>query len=307
MRAARTMIYDCFTFFNELELLELRLHELSGVVDKFVLVEATRTHSNQPKALVYQENRARFQDFHEKIIHVVVDDMPNAKNAWVLENFQRECIARGLVNCRPDDCVLVSDLDEIPRATTVTRAAQELPFQDSIISNILHGTLNSRLVTRLLRMKGIRRFARKYNPFVLRFQQRQYWHFMNCKMARFLTFGTRMVRYRDFSSAEELRHSGYRIIENGGWHFSFMGGAERIREKLLAYAHQERNRPEFTDVKAIDERINRGASVWNADWKFEFVPLDDSFPRYLLEHRDAFAHWIKPTEGNQAGSAAAGL
>jgi hypothetical protein len=190
MRAVRKMIYDCFTFFNELELLELRLHELSGVVDKFVLVEATRTHSNQPKALVYQENRARFQEFHDKIIHVVVDDMPNAKNAWALENFQRECIARGLVSCRPDDLVLVSDLDEIPRATTVTLAIHELPFRNNIVSNCVHGILNSRPVTRFFRIKGIRRFARRYDPFVLRFQQRQYWHFMNCKMARFLTFGS---------------------------------------------------------------------------------------------------------------------
>lgn len=289
------MIYDCFTFFNELELLELRLHELSGVVDKFVLVEATRTHSNQPKSLVFRENRGRFQEFEDKIIHVVVDDMPDAKNAWVLENFQRECIARGLANCRPDDIVLVSDLDEVPRATAVTQAVQQLPFRDNIFSNCLHGMLNSRPATRLFRLRGIRRLARKYNPFVVRFEQRQYWHYMNCKMVkRFLTFGTRMVRYRDFSSAEELRHSGYRVVEDGGWHFSFMGGAERIREKLLAYAHQERNRPEFTDVKSINDRINRGDPIWNVDWKFEFAPLDDSFPRYLLEHREAFAHWIKP-------------
>src|ERR1022692_3538362 len=83
------MIYDCFTFFDELELLELRLHELGDVVDKFVWVEATKTHSNKSKPLHYQENRVLFQAFHDQIIHVVVDDMPDSNDSWVLENFQR--------------------------------------------------------------------------------------------------------------------------------------------------------------------------------------------------------------------------
>ena len=94
------MIYDCFTFFNELELLELRLNELAGVVDKFVLVEATQTHTNKPKPLHYHENRARFSAFHDKIIHVIVDDMPQSSDPWIPENFQRKCIARGLtISC----------------------------------------------------------------------------------------------------------------------------------------------------------------------------------------------------------------
>ena len=71
------MIYDCFIFFNELELLELRLNELAGVVDKFVLVEATRTFTNEPKPLFFQENRARFREFDSRIIHVVVADSPS--------------------------------------------------------------------------------------------------------------------------------------------------------------------------------------------------------------------------------------
>jgi|ERR1022692_989649 beta-1,4-mannosyl-glycoprotein beta-1,4-N-acetylglucosaminyltransferase len=121
------MIYDCFTFFDELELLELRLHELGDVVDKFVWVEATKTHSNKSKPLHYQENRVLFQAFHDQIIHVVVDDMPDSNDSWVLENFQRKCIARGLVNCRPEDFILVSDLDEIPRATTVAKVSREWP------------------------------------------------------------------------------------------------------------------------------------------------------------------------------------
>src|ERR1700722_9865012 len=122
------MIYDCFTFFNELELLELRLHELAGVVDKFVLVEATETHTNKPKPLYYQENRARFSAFHDKIIHVTHAKMLKSSDTWIPETFQRNCIGRGLKDCRPDDFVLVSDLDEIPRADVVKRLTGEITF-----------------------------------------------------------------------------------------------------------------------------------------------------------------------------------
>jgi beta-1,4-mannosyl-glycoprotein beta-1,4-N-acetylglucosaminyltransferase len=290
------MIYDCFMFFNELELLELRLHELSGVVDKFVLVETTRTFSNKPKSLIFQENRSRFKEFQDKIIHVVVDDMPRSNNAWALELFQRNAICRGLENCRPDDIVLVSDVDEIPRATTLVEAVGAMKYHRDPISNFLHGALNSRAALRLFRCKGFRRIARKGNPFVYGFEQEQYWHFMNCQRLDAFKYGTKMAFFRDFPGGEEMRYSGYKIIKNGGWHFSYMGGAERIREKIMAYSHQERNRPEITDLNSINDRINRAAPLWNLDCEFRFVPLDDGFPKYLLTHREAFASWIKPLE-----------
>ncbi len=289
------MIYDCFTFFNELELLELRLHELADVVDKVVLVEATKTHSNQPKPLCFQENRSRFAEFNDKIIHIVADDLPDAKDAWVLENYQRNCIGRGLAACRPDDLVLISDLDEIPRATTLARVSREMRYRDDFFSSCAHAALNSRLVHNIFHRRGLRRILRNNHPFVLQFELALYRHFMNCRSVRpAFSRGARLLHFRDFSCAEEMRHSGYKIVENGGWHFSFMGGVDRIREKLAAYAHQERNLPRFTDPQVIDEQINRGAAVGGLDYQLRFVPLDDSFPRYLLEHPEKFSSWIKP-------------
>ena len=91
-----------------------------------------------------------------------------------------------------------------------------------------------------------------------------------------------------------MRHSGYRVVEDGGWHFSFMGGEEKVREKLLAYAHQERNQPQYTDPQAISRRLERGEAVGGMNYRLQSVPLDESFPRYLLEHRDRFASWIRP-------------
>jgi beta-1,4-mannosyl-glycoprotein beta-1,4-N-acetylglucosaminyltransferase len=287
------MIYDCFGFFNELELLELRLNELAGVVDKFVLLEATKTHTNKPKPLYYHENRSRFSAFHSQIIHVVVDDLPDSDDAWLLDNFQRNCLGRGLMNCRPDDWVLISDLDEIPRASVVEKLSREVPFHDSFFSNAVHGALSSKLTQKIFHRKGLKRLLRKNHPFVWRFEQRLYRHFMNCLSPEKLC-GTRMLRYRDFTCAEEIRYSGYKTVKDGGWHFSYMGGVERIREKIGAYCHQEYNTPEFTAPEIVAERINTGRSLFGFEEKLQFVPLDNTFPHYLVEHPEKFADWIKP-------------
>jgi beta-1,4-mannosyl-glycoprotein beta-1,4-N-acetylglucosaminyltransferase len=291
------MIYDCFTFFNELELLELRLHELAGVVDRFVLVEATQTYSNKPKPLYYQENRSRFDGFRDKIIHVVVDDLPVSTDPWVLENFQRNCIGRGLTGCRPEDFVLVSDLDEIPRASVVERMSREIPFHDDVFSNALHAGLNSGLVKNVFHRKGFRRRLRRNHPFVWKFRQLLHPYYLNNRpVPPMYTHGTRMMRFRDFSCAEEMRHSGYKIIPDAGWHFTWMGGVERIQQKITAYSHQENNQPQFLDPQNIQRALNEGHSLFNDGHKMEFVPLDDSFPRYVIEHPEKFSHWIRPVE-----------
>jgi beta-1,4-mannosyl-glycoprotein beta-1,4-N-acetylglucosaminyltransferase len=289
------MIYDCFTFFNELELLELRLHELAGVVDKFVLVEATQTHTNQPKPLYYNENRARFSAFHDRIIHVVVDDLPQSADAWVPENFQRNCIARGLTRCRPDDFVLVSDLDEIPRASIVEKMSREIPFPDNFPASAVHGVLNSRLVKGIFHRKGLRRRLRRNHPFIWRFEHTIYRYFMNCRSLRPpFSYGTVMLRHRDFSTAEEMRHSGFKTVPGAGWNFTWMGGVERILKKIRSFAHQEANQPQFTDPRRINELIENGRYIFGDSDQLKFVPVDGTFPRYMLEHPEKFKHWIRP-------------
>ena len=110
-------IFDCFKFFNELELLELRLMELYDTVDYFVLVEANKTHTGKLKNYIFEENKNNFEKFLDKIIHIKVDDMPpySQSDIWTAENFQRNCIMRGLVDYAENgDKVIISDIDEIP-------------------------------------------------------------------------------------------------------------------------------------------------------------------------------------------------
>jgi hypothetical protein len=292
------MIYDCFTFFNELELLEVRLHELSGVVDKFVLVEATQTFTGRPKPLHYAENRGRFSRFHEQIIHVIVDDLPQSDDPWVVEHFQRNCISRGLSQCRPDDWIMVSDVDEIPRAETVKKISREYSFPRGFGADFI-----LRPAIRLLSAwKFSRGRTRRNHPFIWKFQQSKHCYFINCVTVNppmlVNWYGTRILFYQDFSSAEEVRHSGRKVIENGGWHFTSMGGSNRIVEKIQSFSHQEFNRPEFVNRERLNEAINQGKPIFDPGEKLQFTPLDDSYPRYILEKAKSFSDWIKPIETN---------
>jgi beta-1,4-mannosyl-glycoprotein beta-1,4-N-acetylglucosaminyltransferase len=290
------MIYDCFTFFNELELLELRLNELAGVVDKFVVVEATRTFSNQPKPLYFQENRERFAAFADKIIHVVVNDSPDTSDAWEVQRMQRNCIGRGLTQCRPDDWIMVSDLDEIPRATAVEQARLTLPFKTDPVSNAVHSALNSTLVKSIFHRKGFRQRLRRNHPYVLRFEQGHYCYYLNCRSST-VSYGTRMMYYRDFSCAEEMRYTGYKIIKDGGWHFSWMGGVERMEKKIAACSHREHDQPQFNNPQNLARAINDGSPLFNEKRQHAFVPLDETFPRYLFENPEKFSQWLKPVSG----------
>lgn len=289
------MTYDCFTFFNELELLELRLNELAGVVDKFVLVEADRTHSNKPKPLYYWENRDRFAAFSDRIIHVPVRDLPDSPNAWDLERFQRNCIVRGLTQCAPDDFILVSDLDEIPRATAVAGMKQKIPYHDNFLSNVVHGALNSALVKSVFHRRGFRRRLRFNHPYVWRFQHAIYMYFLNSRrLEPQFGNGTVMLRFRDFSAADEIRYTGYKTIPDSGWNFTWMGGVERILQKARSFAHQECNQPQFTDPDRILDCLDRGLPIFGGSERLQIVPVDESFPRYIREHPEKFSTWIRP-------------
>jgi len=275
------MIYDCFTFFNELELLEIRLHELDPVVDRFVLVEATRTHSNLEKPLYFDLNKERFARFLPKIIHIVVSDFPIASgNRWVFENYQRNAIFRGLRDCDQNDVVVVSDVDEIVRPQAI------LEYKDY--------------------------------PGIKFFRQRLYYYFLNCECSNLIWDAPKMAFYRDMHTPQWLREypkpwyprkwqrslakRGIALkqlvgekdvfIGEGGWHFSYLGGIERVRQKIKAFAHVEYDNDEFLKKENLSRAIENGEDIFGRENKFHFVTIDSSFPRYLFENKERFSALI---------------
>lgn len=251
------MIYDCFTFFNELELLELRLTELENTVDYFVIVESMFTHSGQNKPLFFEENAHRFERWNGRIKHVVVDDMPNNPDPWANENHQRRCILRGLIDAKSNDTIIISDLDEIPRAD------------------------------------AIRSWSPERGPH--KFEQMFCYYWVNCVGGRWIK--SYILTYQQLLNAgdvETLRQAELPLIPNGGWHFSFLGGPASIAAKLEAYAHKEYNHPYFKDPRYLSYVTSLGIDLFNRPgMHFEFRPLDDAFPQTILKQRSKYAHLFR--------------
>ena len=253
------MIYDCFIFFNELDLLELRLNELDYIVDKFVIVEATKTFTNKPKPLVFQDNKEKFSRFLDKIDYLIVDDFPEYKDdPWEYEYYQRNSIIKALNNCSPDDIIMISDIDEIPNPETVLKV-KDLP--------------------------GIKCLEQKHYYF--------YVNYINKNQVSWPK-GTRIVSYKDLTlPVNEYRYLTDIQVDNGGWHFSYLGGVDKVKLKIDSYSHQEFNNEYFNNTEKILSALEDGVELFNIECVYQATDIDDSYPKYLLNNLDKFKHLIR--------------
>ena len=278
-------VYDCFTFFNELDILELRLAELDPHVDFFVLAESTRTFSGSPKPLYFQENSARFKAYAKKIIHVVVADLPAEGDAWAREAFQRNAIVRGLGNARPDDIIMLSDVDEIPRPeilATLSPASVE-----SCIHFIEHDyytyKLNLEILDKWIGLCATRVIKMKHLPAMqnLRATRARQSRRFPGPVNTALTMARNRLRFGHF-----LRHV---VHEHAGWHFTFINDAASIQYKIASYAHQERNTPQFNSLENIGRLMATGTSICGR--RLQWVP-DARLPRTVQTNRSRYADWL---------------
>jgi beta-1,4-mannosyl-glycoprotein beta-1,4-N-acetylglucosaminyltransferase len=278
------MIYDCFTFFNELDVLEIRLHVLAEIVDRFVLVEARQTFQRGDKPLYYAENRDRFAPFGDRIEHVVVEEFPaEATDALACEIWQRNAIRRGIRDAEVGDTILISDVDEIPRPESVTSAAErggvsvfrQLMF--SYFLNYVHLDENGAPRAFWGGTVAYRHDAKAELP--QRYSELRY--LRGGKGARPANRVRAMVRrVRRFGEPEGRA----RFLDNAGWHFSYQGGIESIIAKLEAYSHVEFNSDRFKSREAILTAIEEKRDLFGRGGKYELVPVDGRFPAYLQEN-----------------------
>ncbi len=274
-------LWDCFTFFNELDILELRLRELAPVVDHFVIAEATKTFANEPKPLHFQDNKARFAEFLPKIVHVVVDDLPDAGDAWDREAFQRNAVARGLSGAAADDIVMISDVDEIPYPENVAKLT---PLAVSghiwfIECDYYTYKLNLAIENKWVGLCAVRALQKKHLPAM------QDLRAFRARQSRSIPMPVNQainVVKNVFRVGRPLTH---RLIEHGGWHFTFMNTPERIQYKIKSYAHQERNTPEFNNLANLQRLIDEGRSICGRSLRVE--PMAH-MPRTVQNDQ---AHW----------------
>ena len=252
-------LFDCFPFFNEFELLHLRFLEYYDYVDYFVLVEATKSHTGKPKPLYYQESKERFKEFNDKVIHVAVNDLPEyaVNNIWPAENYQRNCIARGLEGkAQPGDQIFISDCDEL--------------WDTEVAKKFMHeGTVT--------------------------FAQDLYYYYVNCKQ-NCTWNGPIMTPYGTYPSIQYLRDAARWGKTNlkypGGWHYSFMGGATRIREKVENIAESHVIINDVGTVEEIQKKMDSSLDLWNRkdDYaKKQFVSLTYTpkrLPEFLMVYPD---------------------
>lgn len=283
-------IYDVFAFFNELDLLEIRLNILDDYVDYFVIVEATETFSGHPKPLYYSENKERYKKWSHKIIHCVVDTVPRDEedlrhrllnpnidllekqtvnyalashtvglgvSHWLKEFYIKESIKKALVGLNDNDICYVSDLDEIWNPELIIDYSKDDIFKPRQVAYVYY--LNNR--------------------------SDEHWRDWT---------GTMVTKYKNIKNSSLcglLKNGATRQIglRNGGWHFTFQGGAEGAKRKI-----EESNHPWYkaeTTLPDLDKKVQE-----NRDYKgrnFKFWVDESQLPKYLIQNKDKYQKYFK--------------
>ena len=286
-------VFDVFTMYNELDLLELRLEMLDPYVDQFVLIECVETFSGKEKPLYFNENKERFSKYLHKIhYHITYDppksfedlqqriisarpnidkdieklwiqalttsNVPKGEVHWLKEFYQKEWIRFAIKNAgaNSEDLIFVTDLDEYWNP--------ELDY-----TNI-------------------------EDHKIYKLRQLAYSGYMNVRSSESWA-GTLLTKYKNIEGAclNHLRtHSKtpYEYIDTGGWHFTFMGGEQQVKMKLEAYGHQEYNNDGIkNNVKLL---LEQGKDVLGRN-EFKFWIDESQLPKYLIDNKDKYKQYFK--------------
>ena len=265
-------IFDCFQYFNEAHIAELRFHILDKYVDYFVIVESTVNHQGKAKELSFDIKN--YSKFKNKIKYIVVDDtpenikIPHEGGESLVEQHQRNSILKGLKNCDDNDLVILSDIDEIPDLEKLN----------------------------LFNKKNYAVFSQKmfmYKINLLNIDENN-WH------------GSKICLKKNFKSPQWLRNLKFKkypfwrldklrniqIIDNGGWHFAYLQNPHDISKKIKSFAHGEYNKEHIANEDRIKIKLERGEDVLERGYRIKKVDIDNTFPQYIIDNKDKLKQWI---------------
>ena len=288
-------------FFDEEMLLDIRLNTLDKFIDKFIIVESLYTHSGKEKKLVFDINK--YSKFKNKINYIVVKDAPRGieqitkddsdiditnkeiMNALRRENFQRNEISKGLTNLNENDWIIISDLDEIPK-----------------LDNINFRSIKEKIIF---------------------FKQKVFYYKLNLELKTLRWIGSKACKIKNLKSPQWLRnikdkiypkwrldiifskkrYNNIFLVENGGWHFSFVKKPEDIEKKLKSYLHHREYDLDPLGIENIKTLINSKAVIYDhrvdqTEYKFgggqKLEKIDIRFlPEYILNQKEKYSEWLE--------------
>lgn len=253
-------VIDCFSFFDEFLILDVRFRELYDVVDRFVIVEGEETFTGTPKPLYLTEClHERYPQYADKV-DIIVAPRVETSDAWQREYFQKNYMRKenlAYLNLSDEDLILFSDADEIPRRSTI----------ESLVKN-------------------------GYPEEGGAFEYKTYYYKFNVLTSE-ICFRSKYVSYKHFTYHTEQRYSMQPLIPNAGWHFSYIKSPEDIKKKIEAFSHQEFNFDAITNLEAIERNIMSMQDLFGRqEMLLTKVEVDDSFPEYIKENKHLLGEWI---------------
>ena len=266
-------VFDCFQYFNEEHILDLRLNILDEFVDHFVIVESTNDHQGNEKKLNFNINN--FKKFKKKIIYIIVEDTLEAikkPHKWgesLVEQHQRNSIMKGLNKSHDNDLIILSDVDEIPDLNKLNifnkknRYAVFAQKKFDYKLNLLNESEGDWHGSKICLKKNLKSPQWLRN---LKFKKYPFW---------------RIDKIRDLQ-----------IIQNGGWHFSYLHNPEDLLKKIKSFSHGEFNIPEFTSSEKIVEKIRMKKNIFDLPYNYKRVEIDETYPKYIINNKHKLKNWI---------------
>ncbi|MCR5675164.1 MAG: glycosyl transferase GT17 family protein [Lachnospiraceae bacterium] len=282
------MVIDCFPFFNELDILRLRLAVLDPLVDRFVIEESAETFSGEARELLFEKNRDLFARYLPKITYIPVTERITGVTTHERDYFQKNHLIKGLADAADDDILIFGDLDEIPDPETLSGILADFDAervyhlaQDNFYAYLNVMEISGKLLSITGEFPEIPESDRKWLGTKV------------CAKKQIPSEG--IVRLRDLVPPTDPRSVR---VARGGWHFGYMGGlretdvTKRIGVKVRAAAHQEYNDREV--LRETMDHLLLGEDIFGRDARFARVEIDGRYPAALREQTDAWAHLILP-------------
>ena len=269
-------IFDCTTFYNANMLFDLRYHSLKNYVDYFVVCEANKTHTGQYKG--YYFDKDFMSKYGEKIIYIQVDDLPEikikGKKDYQLLKIQMENLFRGITKAQDNDLIILSDEDEIPNPSAISNFKKNDYKFGLFLQNMYYYKLNilgldegngNWAGSRICKKKHLKSF---FNFRILK---------------------EKNINYPFWRIDKE---KSVQLIQNGGWHFTYLMTPDEISKKIENMSHTEFNKGKFKNIDKIRENINNLIDPFDRNLRKKKVKIDDTYPEYLLKNVEKYKDWI---------------